>query len=125
MNSRLDNQLLNNGPTHNITSGAPSELLTCKEDIDVSDNSINNIYSPLIIFIIICFFSLISIILYKSSTSRIPSIFTISSLSLLMLFYCAILIVIGTINPYIEWFCLIILTALVLITTYSVLEMES
>lgn len=93
-------------------------------DIDMSDNSISNIYSPLIIFIIICFLSLISIILYKSATSRIPSIFTISSLSLLMLFYCAILIVIGTFNSYIEWFCLIILTALVLITTYSILESE-
>jgi glycerol uptake facilitator-like aquaporin len=90
-----------------------------------SYDSIDNIWSPLIIFIIICFFSLIAIILYKSTTSRIPSIFTIGSLSLLMIFYCAILIVIGTIiNPYAAWGCLIILTFLILVTTYSILESE-
>ena len=93
---------------------------------DVSDRSIINDYegrySPLIVFILICFFSLTGTIIYKSLTTKIPSVCTVGVESGLMILGCSVLLVVGAFSVKIEWFCLVILTLFVLLSIYAIID---
>lgn len=81
-----------------------------------------SMYSPLIVFILICFFSLVGVIIYKSSTTKIPSICTIGVESGLMVVACSVLLVVGAFSVKMEWICLVILTLFILLTIYAIID---
>jgi hypothetical protein len=94
--------------------------------IGIADRSIINDeeskYSPLIVFILICFFSLTGTVIYKSLTTKIPSVCTFGVESGLMILGCSILLVVGAFSVKIEWFCLVILTLCVLLSIYAIID---
>jgi CHASE2 domain-containing sensor protein len=100
-----------------VQSGDYSNILSLAFDT-------NNMYSPLIVFIIICFFCLVGVIIYKSVTDRIPSVCTMGVQTVFMFVGCAILIVMGVISINIEWLCLLLLTLAVFLSIYVIIEPE-
>lgn len=90
--------------------------------IDIITNEEENMYSPLIIFILICLFCLFGVVIYKSTTSQIPSVCTIGTQIIFMIFGCAILLVTGSFNVEVEWICLVVITLSILFSSYAILE---
>lgn len=84
-------------------------------------SGIGGIYSPVSIYIIICFFCVVTIIVYRSSLYNIPSIVTLLTLLIIMLVSSASLIILGNITTAGDWGCLIIVTLAILLVTYSIL----
>lgn len=75
----------------------------------MSSSSYSNPSTPLLIYIIICFFGvLMSVIFYKGEIAVFPSVFTMSTQFSFVLISCLILIVVGTISVRIEWLCMVI-----------------
>jgi hypothetical protein len=82
---------------------------------------IESIYAPVTIYIIICFFCVLAIIIYRSSAYKIPSISTMTLMSLIMLTSCAALTVLANISIAAQWGCLFIATLGILFVTYAIL----
>jgi hypothetical protein len=80
------------------------------------------LHTPMIIFIIMCFFCVISMIIYKSSFSNIPSMCTIGGQSFMMFSSSIILLFIGAISIYVEW-C--VMTLFVLFVTLCIFGITS
>lgn len=87
-------------------------------------NSEQNMYSPVIVFTLISFFSLIGAIIYRSLIAHIPSVCTIGTELIFMIISLALLIVIGSINVTAEWICMIILSLCVLLSIYVIIVPE-
>jgi len=104
-NQEVDSHYMTPNPTDTI--GVPS--------------NITSIYSPASIYLIICFFCVLTIIIFRSSLYSIPSIVTMTALSMIMLTSCAALFVLANVSIAAEWACLIISTLFLLLTTYAIL----
>lgn len=76
-------------------------------------------YSPIIIFIIICFFSILTLIICKSALTNVPSILTMTGQLSLMFSLTFILLIVGTISVNAEWLFMFIFTLVVLMTVYA------
>lgn len=106
---------------HNPINPVPEEGVA-DVSIPVLITQETSMYSPLIIFVLICFFCLVGIIIYKSSTTKIPSLCTLGVEVGLMIVGCSILLVVGSLSVEIEWICLVGLTLLVLLSTYAIVD---
>lgn len=72
-------------------------------------DSYSNPNTPLLIYIIFCFFGiLISICFYKNTVAALPSVFAMSTQLCIVLICCISLIIIGMISVRMEWICMII-----------------
>lgn len=91
--------------------------------LDDATVNINNdsIDVPIIVYIIICFICVITIVAYRSSMYSIPSVMTMTTVSMIMLTSCAVLLLVGTISVVVEWGCLVLLTTLLLMCTFTIL----
>ena len=78
--------------------------------------------TPLTIFIIICVFCLICMIIYRTMNGSVPSIFNVSSHLFIMLSACVVLLLIGGISINLEWYlmiiCVLFITMMMMINTH-------
>lgn len=67
------------------------------------NNCKNTSDTPLIIFIIFCFFALITLFITKTYYTGPPSVLTLFCTSYMSVISCFILILVGLLSVYIEW----------------------
>jgi hypothetical protein len=118
---RITDDKLNNGSDNLTVRLDHSGILRSPIDTNDIPMNVRSAYSPLSIYIIICFLCVMTIIIYRSSVYSIPSILTMTSFLFIMLVSCAILSILANISIAAEWACLIIVTFVLLLTTYAIL----
>ena len=84
----------------------------------------DKVQTPIMIFIIICFFCIAAVIIYKSSTGNLPSVSTIGTQSMMTLTSCAILVMIGFISVSVVWFTMVIFVSMMIFITFHQLMPE-
>lgn len=84
---------------------------------NISIKNINNILTPLSIYIILCFICVIAIFLYKSI-----SLFLMALICMYITVTISSLIILGSINYAMEWSCTIILSLALFLHTYTILN---
>jgi predicted small integral membrane protein len=90
------------------------------------DNETINInqdwFSPLAIFIIICFFLVVGMIIYKNTTENLPSLSTMSSQCLLIIIACLILLFVGSISVTAEWISMFVFVLIISICMFGIID---
>lgn len=80
--------------------------------------------TPLMLFIIFCFFTLVTLIAVKTYTDRPPSVLTMCTQSFCSIMSCFILMAIGLISIHTEWAVMIVFTMLILFVVTGLLSPE-
>lgn len=79
-------------------------------------------FSPLIVFIIICFFSILALIIFKSAKTNLPSVWTAGTQCAMMIASAIVLLAIGTVSVNAEWTVMIVFTLIVLMCIFGAID---
>lgn len=80
--------------------------------------------TPLVLFIIFCFFTLVTLIAVKTYTDKPPSVLTMVSQSTCSILSCFMLMTIGLISIHAEWAMMIVFSMFLLFFATGLLSPE-